>query len=120
LQCSGRSRTHETIREPQPTAFGLLLGYLEPLAPPDPLNPLVIHQPAGSSQQSRDLAVAGTAVLPGELDDVGRQPLLVVAALRQLALRRAMLPERRTGATLGNAKDTTNMLDAGAPTRRAQ
>jgi hypothetical protein len=31
-----------------------------------------------------------------------------------------MLAERRTGATLGNAKLTTNMLDAGTPTRRAQ
>jgi hypothetical protein len=58
--------------------------------------------------------------LPGKLDDVGRQPLLIVAALRCLALRRAMLAERRTRATLGDAKLTTNMLDAGAPTRRAQ
>jgi hypothetical protein len=31
-----------------------------------------------------------------------------------------MLPERRTGATLGDAKNTTNMLDTGAPARRAQ
>jgi hypothetical protein len=58
--------------------------------------------------------------LPGKLDDVGRQPLFVIAALRYLALRRAMLAERRTGATLGNAKLTTNMLDTGAATRRAQ
>jgi len=58
--------------------------------------------------------------LSGKLDDVGRQPLLVVAALRHLALCRAVLAERRTGATLGDAKHTTNMLDAGTPTRRAQ
>jgi hypothetical protein len=31
-----------------------------------------------------------------------------------------MLAERRAGATLGDAKLTTNMLDAGATTRRAQ
>jgi hypothetical protein len=31
-----------------------------------------------------------------------------------------MLAERRTGATLGYAKLTTNMLDAGTATRRAQ
>jgi hypothetical protein len=31
-----------------------------------------------------------------------------------------MLAERRTGATLGDAKLTTNMLDAGTATRRAQ
>jgi hypothetical protein len=58
--------------------------------------------------------------LPGKLYDVGHQPLLVVAALRRLALRRAVLTERRTGATLGDAKNTTNMLDTGAPARRAQ
>jgi hypothetical protein len=58
--------------------------------------------------------------LPGKLDDVGRQPLLVIAALRCLALRRAVLTERRTGATLGYTKLTTNMFDAGAATRRAQ
>jgi hypothetical protein len=58
--------------------------------------------------------------LPGELDDVGCQPLLVIAALRHLALRRAVLAERRTGATLGDAKLATNMLDTGAATRRAQ
>jgi hypothetical protein len=58
--------------------------------------------------------------LPGKLDDVGCQPLLVVAALRRLALCRAVLAERRTGATLGDAKLTTNMLDAGTATRRAQ
>jgi hypothetical protein len=58
--------------------------------------------------------------LSGKLDDVGRQPLLVIAALRHPALRRAMLTERRTGATLGDAKLTTNMLDAGTATRRAQ
>jgi hypothetical protein len=58
--------------------------------------------------------------LSGKLDDVGRQPLFVAAALRHLALRRAVLPERRTGATLGDAKNATNMLDTGTPTRRAQ
>jgi len=58
--------------------------------------------------------------LTGELDDVGCQPLLVVAALRYLALCRAVLAERRAGATLGYAKLTTNMLDTGAATRRAQ
>jgi len=57
--------------------------------------------------------------LPGKLDDVGGQPLLVVAALRRLALRRAVLTKRRTGATLGDAKNATNLLDTGAPARRA-
>ena len=108
------------VRQPQTTAFGLFLGDLQSLASPDPLDPLVVHQPAGGAQQRCDLAVAVAAILSGKLDDVGRQPLLVIAALRHLALRRAVLAERRTGATLGDAKLTTNMLDAGTPTRRAQ
>jgi hypothetical protein len=109
-----------SVRLPQTTAFRLLLWHLQPLTPPDPLDPLVVDQPARVPQQGRDLAVAITAILPGKLDDVGRQPLLVIAALRRLALRRAVLAERRAGATLGDAKLTTNMLDAGTPTRRAQ
>ena len=108
------------VRQPQTTAFGLLLGDLQPLTPPDPLDPLVVHKPASVAQQSRYLSIAIAAVLSGKLDDVGRQPLLVIAALRHLALCRAVLAERRTGATLGDAKGTTNMLDAGTSTRRAQ
>src|SRR6476619_4136118 len=106
------------IRQPQTAALGLFLGDLQSLASPDPLDPLVVHQPAGGAQQRCDLAVAVAAILSGKPGDVGRQPLLVVTALRHLALRRAMLAERRTGATLGDAKLTTNMLDAGTAPRR--
>jgi hypothetical protein len=38
---------------------------------------------------------------------------------RHLALRRAVLPERRTGAALGDRQLLPDMLDAGAPTRGA-
>ena len=34
------------VREPQTAAFGLLLGNLQPLTPPDPLDPLVVDGPA--------------------------------------------------------------------------
>jgi hypothetical protein len=64
-------------------------------------------------QQSGNLAVAIPAILACQLDDVGGQPLLVVAALRDLALRRAVLAKRRTGAALGYVKLTTDLLDAG-------
>ena len=33
------------VIEPQTAAFGLLLGNLQPLAPPNPLDPLVIDLP---------------------------------------------------------------------------
>jgi hypothetical protein len=57
--------------------------------------------------------------LPGQLDDVGGQPRFVVAAPRRLALCRAVLPERRAGAALGDGQFPSDMLDAGAPARGA-
>jgi hypothetical protein len=58
--------------------------------------------------------------LPGQLDNLVRQPGFIVTAPRDLALRRAMLAERRAGTTLGNCQRASNMLDAGAATRGAQ
>src|SRR3989442_6630721 len=60
-----------------------------------------------------------TAVLPGKLDNIGCETLLVVTAARDLALRRAMLPERRTGATLGDMQLRSDLLNAGTATRGA-
>ena len=59
------------------------------------------------------------AVLPGKHDNVGRQTLLVVTTVRDLALRRAMLPERRTGTTLGDMQLRSHLLNAGTATRGA-
>jgi hypothetical protein len=97
----------------------LLLWDLQPLAPPDPLDPLVVDQPAGPAQQRGDLAIAVAPILASQLDDVGGQPLFVVPAPRDLALRGAMLAERRTGAALGDRQLLSHMLDAGAATRGA-
>ena len=77
-----------SIMQPQTTAFGLLLGNLQPLTPPEPLNPLVVDDPARLiPQHPRNLAIAVAAILSGQLDDVGGQPLLVFRAPRHLALR---------------------------------
>jgi len=57
--------------------------------------------------------------LPGKLDNIGYETLLVITTVRDLALRRAMLPESRTGTALGNRQLSSNMLDAGAATRGA-
>src|SRR3954447_570282 len=64
------------------------MGDLQPLAPPDPLDPLVVDQPARLLQQPGDLAIAIAAVLPGQCDGVGGEPLFVFTAPRYLALRR--------------------------------
>ena len=53
-----------TVRQPEPPAFGLLAGNLEPLTPPDALDPLVVDQPAGPAQQRRDLASRSSSPRP--------------------------------------------------------
>src|SRR5687768_13739303 len=91
------------VRQPEPATLGLLLGDPQPLTSPDPLHPLVVHDPArGRAQQFGDLAVAVAAILARELDDVGGELFLVVPAPRKLALCRAMLAERGAGAALGD------------------
>jgi len=57
--------------------------------------------------------------LLGKLDNIGRQTLLVLTAARDLALRRAMLSERRAGATLGDMQLRSYLLNAGTATRGA-
>ena len=99
--------------------LGCFFGNLQPLAPPDPLDPLVVDQPARIPQQRRDLAVAVTAIKTGEFNDVGGQPFFVFTAPRGLALCRAMLAERRASATLGDMQFMSDMLDTGAATRGA-
>ena len=107
------------IRQPQTTAFGLLLRHLQPLTPPDPFHPPVADRPPCLAQQGGDLAIAIAAILAGQFDDIGRQPFGILPAPRDLALRRAMLPERRTGTALGDVQMLSDMLDAGATTRGA-
>ena len=98
------------VIQPEATALRLPGRNLQPLASPDPLHPLVVDEPAGPAQQLGDLAIAVAAILPSQFDDVGGQPFYIVTALRDLALRRAVLAERRTGAALGDAQLSSNML----------
>jgi hypothetical protein len=108
-----------SVGQPEPAALGLLMGNLQPLALPDTLDPLVVDDPACLAQELGDLAIAIAAVLPSKLDNIGCETLLVVTAARDLALRRAMLPERRTGAALGDMQLRSDLLNAGAATRGA-
>jgi hypothetical protein len=57
--------------------------------------------------------------LPSKLDNIGGETLLVLTAARDLALRRAMLPARRTGGTLGDMQLRSHLLNAGTATRGA-
>ena len=73
--------------------------------------------PAGDPQQRCDLAVTATAIKAGEFNDVDGQPFFVFTAPRYPALCQAMLPERRTGATLGDMQMMVDMLVTGTATR---
>ena len=97
----------------------MFVGDFEPLASPDPLDPFVVDEPAGLLEQPGDLAIAVAAVLSGQRDGIGGEPLFVITAPRYLALGRAVLPERRTGAALGDMHDLSDLLDTGAATRGA-
>src|SRR5262249_36518115 len=105
--------------QPEPAALGLLMGSLQPLTLPDSLDPLVVDCPARLAEQFGDLAIAIAAVLPSKLDNIGGWTLPVLTTARDLALRRAMLPERRTGATLGDMQLRSHLLNAGTATRGA-
>jgi len=98
----------------------LFRGDLQPLASPNPLDPLIVNDPARLAQQFGNLAITVAAILPGKLDDVGVQPFLIFAASWDLALRRAVLPQRRSGAALGHLKLPPDMLDTQPATRGAQ
>jgi hypothetical protein len=98
-----------------------LFGWnLQPLAPPDSLDPFVIDDSAGSrSRQFRDLAVAVAAILTPEFDDVGGQPFLVLSPRRNAALRQTILSEHAPNPALGHIQLGSSLADAGAGTRGA-
>src|SRR4029434_2021986 len=100
-------------------ALRLLMGDLQPLALPDTLDPLVVDRPARLTQQFGDRAIAIAAVFSSKIANIGGETLLVLTTARYLALYRAMLPERRTGATLGDMQLRSDLLNAGTATRGA-
>src|SRR5207247_11111955 len=79
-----------SVGQPEPAALGLLMRDLQPLALPDTLDPLVVDYPARLAQELGDLAIAIAAVLPGKLDNIGGETLLVVRS-----------EERRVGKEVG-------------------
>ncbi len=118
LQRGGRGETRDALDQRQEVAVlgaelqEVALPVAEFLTPIDGLWSLM----DGAAVGVRFAA----AILPGEFDDVVGQPCHIVAASWDLALRRAMLPQRRTGATLGHLKLPSDMLDAQPATQGAQ
>lgn len=65
------------VIQPKPTLLCLLLWDFKPFAPPDPLNPLVVHMPARVVEQPGDHAIPVSPVATGKLDDVIGQVLFI-------------------------------------------
>src|SRR5690606_29900717 len=104
-------------------AFLRLFGWnLQPLLPPDALDPLVVDHPAHlAAQKLGDLAIAIAAIAAGQCDDVLGQLLLVVPAARNTPLRGAMLPQHEAYPALRHARhNSPDMVNAGTAARGAQ
>ena len=100
------------VVEPEPAPLGLFAGHLQPLAPPQALDPLVIDLPAGVAQQGSDPPVSVAAILAGQLDHVPDQAILVGTATRDAALGRAMLPQHPASPALRDPEPVADMIDA--------
>ena len=108
------------IVQPEPPLLLLLVGNLQPLAPPDPRDPFVVHEPACASQHRSDPPVAIATVLSRQFDDAGCQRISIRPALRNLALRGSVLSQCAAGAALRYAKRLPHMIDTATATRGAQ
>jgi hypothetical protein len=91
----------------------VLLRHFQPLLPPDPLDPLLVHPPAGLRQQSGDAPVAITAVLESKREDVGGPGRLVIRGRGDLALGGTGLAENPADPSLGQAQFGSDVLHAG-------
>ena len=80
-------------RVPQPTSLRLPLRDLQPLLPPDPLHPLVVHPPALDVEHVRDASVAVAAESTRESHDITSERPSSLATFLARPLGRAWLPE---------------------------
>ena len=116
-----RSQTDaRPVAQPEATSLRLFLRDLQPHPPPEPLDPLHVHGPAGISEESRDAPIAIAAILRGERDDVCGERLFVGTPARHLPLGRSVLAEHTTGKPLRDSELLPDMVDASTAAGGAQ
>lgn len=108
------------IAQPEPAAFRLPFRTLQTLPPPDLFDYRQADLPADIAEQSMDPTIAIPAIIRGERDDVGGQPLLVRTGPRWVALRRAGLAKHPAGPPLRHRQNAADLLDRFAATGGAQ
>ena len=108
------------VGKPEPSPLGLLGRDLEPLQPPDPLHPLVVHSPPITSQQGTHPAVPITSVPAGQLHQRPREGLLVIGYCYRVPLCSPGLRKRPAGAPFGDAIPLLYQFHASPSAGRAQ
>ncbi len=89
---------------PYPPSLWLLVGNLQPLAPPDAFHALVVHDPTFRPQHRRDPSITVAAILTGQTDDRRGQRFLIVRDNKSTPLRRTRLPQKPTSLALRKTK----------------
>ena len=82
----GRRRMQDPSLSHSLPRFALLLWDLQPLPPPDALDPLGVHVPTFGPEQGSDPPIAISAILAGQADDRGRECLFIIPTTGSLAL----------------------------------
>jgi len=105
-----------TIVQPEPSPFGLLLWYFQPLPSPDSLNTLVIDAPAFCPQQTGNAPVTITTILTGQPDDVRRQGIFIGSASWFLALSGSVLTEDMASPAFTNTELADDLINTSPAT----
>ena len=103
-----------TVIQPKPSSPGLPGRHFQPLPPPDPLHPLVVHIPAAAPEHRGDPAVPVPALPGGQGHDVIGKGLLVIHHHRFIPLGGTRMPQRLAGPTLRNRELLHDLLDTAA------
>lgn len=100
-----------SVGQPEPTSLGLLLRDLQPLATPDALNPILANPDPALVEQRRHPAIAVTAILRSEFDDVVGQLIFLGLLRGDVSLRPSRLPDDPAGLSLAQPVLVPSCLD---------
>ena len=100
-----------SVGQPEPTSLGLLLRDLQPLATPDALNPILANLDPALVEQRRHPAIAVTAILRSEFDDVVGQLIFLGLLRGDVSLRPSRLPDDPAGLSLAQPVPVPSRLN---------